>query len=1703
MRMHKSPPAVGSVDINQKGKYLLNSQTVNDLQTRSSYWFDGVDDSVDIVNDPDNNFGTGDFSIELWAKKPDSYPAHSATSEYLVAKGDASGAYSIRIAEGSEYLSSYFHDGSGGSIIVTATSGSIKDDKWHHVVFSFDRSANLSIYVDGILVGSGDITSHSGSIDSAVNLAIGNWSSGQYRYEGEMSQVRLYNRALSSDEVKAAYSGEAVPFADIGANQTALVSSAFGNASGYEYETFTGASSTGFTAAQTSDAEKRVTSAAEVSVVLGKKYRVRFDATLTSGMAPHFNIRAAYHTGSYVGGVENVEVTAGANVIEFTSDVTAVNRQAYFRTNLITNYTISNLSLVQIGNVAEYLPTSIGATQWLDTSGNGLDGTVTGATQTHPTVFGSNVGIGTASPSAELQVGAITATAKSIRLEGSGANEHSLEYSSDDNVYGKVSGGKYGSGIGRLQFHTYSGGSLSPHLTIDADGNVGIGADLPAQKLDVRDGNFTAVFGADSSATTLTNSTVKAARLGMPHYTNAELPSTFIVADSSATTSGIDFGGGTSLGNAMTQIRFFTAANTTTPTGTERLRISSDGTLDQKSNYLVNSQTVNDLQTKQSYHFDNPDTASPLNNTDFILLSAHGVQSEFCAWGYGSFSVEVWIKSSAIGVHQEIVSALTANYPRWGFRLRSDNKIGTFTDHYDPSGAFSNIVTTNTITDNKWHHLVWTVDREDLTSLVATGNKLYIDGVEASYDTQTAPINRDLSIASKLFVGASYYQGDRPSFQGEISTVRSYNRLLSADEVKASYSGQAVPYVYTGASQTTLVTNGDFSANSGWTLQGNWTIDTANNKITATNEANSTDFYQTPSSPAIEKGRWYAVTYEIADYSSGSVYVNQPGTGTIRSANGTYTDVFQASQTYVAWRAYGGGTTLSIKNVSMRLVGCVAEYLPTSIGATQWLDTSGNGLHGAVTGATQVGQNIFGGNVGIGTDSPSNKALTVVASDNGSLTGVAGFYANNLSVGVEIHNQGIKSATQMADGSTALDANADFKIDTKGTGDLLLVTNSSGKVGIGQTVPSDLLHVSNGNIRLQAESQTSGDFSQTLALRFSQETDSEFAKIMVSRPSWAGAPSDMSFWTRDYNSGSINNVMELSNDGTLDQKSNYLVNSQTVNDLQAKQSLRFDGTDDYVTITDHLLSTDLSVSLWFNSSSLPTASATVQVLACNPQGFGIALYYTSVGGGIFIIGTTVSQRIANVVGLVSVGEWNHLAVTYDATGIPSYYLNGVEITTYGTSNYLAVTSSDYYIGRRASGYAFEGEISKFQVYNRALSADEVKASYSGQAVPFSETGANQTDVLSGWDLNSAVPAAWVISGSGSITDDDTVTMTGAGGPYTTGFTWVKGKKYRMRLAGTRSTTAALNVYLNTVAGGIPTVLDVDTASGAFDVTNEFTVTHDAQVSEGKFYIRINGACVVDFTHMSVTRVGAVAEYLPTSIGDTTWLDTSGNALHGTVTGATQVGQNIFGGPVGIGTNDPGARLEVLGPNAVGEFFTAGNYGAAGVVFQRIGTSSPHNSFDFWNGSIKIGTAGMGIDFSNQASPATGMTSELLDRYEEGTFTVALGGTTETLANATAYYTRIGNVVYFAYYSQSSTLASATGTATITGLPFTSAHTSNLQYHIFNSQHTTAVDGSSRGGYIVPNDTYCIWLDENSTSGASYIDSSNLYIMVSGCYRTAT
>lgn len=94
-----------------------------------------------------------------------------------------------------------------------------------------------------------------------------------------------------------------------------------------------------------------------------------------------------------------------------------------------------------------------------------------------------------------------------------------------------------------------------------------------------------------------------------------------------------------------------------------------------------------------------------------------------------------------------------------------------------------------------------------------------------------------------------------------------------------------------------------------------------------------------------------------------------------------------------------------------------------------------------------------------------------------------------------------------------------------------------------------------------------------------------------------------------------------------------------------------------------------------------------------------------------------------------------------------------------------------------------------------------------------------------------------------------------------------------------------------------------------------------------------------------------------------------------------------------------------------------------------------------NGNLIIGTAGKGIDFS-AAAHATGMTSELLDDYEEGTWTPVLGGdggeSGQSYTTQQGFYRKIGDVVFFTFAVQLSNAGSPGLEAVLKGLPFVMA-----------------------------------------------------------------
>ena len=129
-------------------------------------------------------------------------------------------------------------------------------------------------------------------------------------------------------------------------------------------------------------------------------------------------------------------------------------------------------------------------------------------------------------------------------------------------------------------------------------------------------------------------------------------------------------------------------------------------------------------------------------------------------------------------------------------------------------------------------------------------------------------------------------------------------------------------------------------------------------------------------------------------------------------------------------------------------------------------------------------------------------------------------------------------------------------------------------------------------------------------------------------------------------------------------------------------------------------------------------------------------------------------------------------------------------------------------------------------------------------------------------------------------------------------------------------------------------------------------------------------------------------------------------------------------------------------------------------------------------------------------------AHLLDDYEEGTWTVNLTNTTETLGNATGLYTKVGRLVHVFWYSAATTLASSSGTAVI-NLPFVVSNTAGgLALSTFHYIHGNAVSDNSTGGYFAANSSSAYWVKAGTTTGANFVNGTNdRYIMMSGSYIT--
>jgi sialidase-1 len=180
--------------------------------------FDGTDDAVRLPYQDRLPLGTKDFTASLWFR----YTA--ATGEqpllWMGGIGTTQPQVWLRGEPASNRITGLITTRNGAAAPTTAsvrTTGAYNDGQWHHLALRRDggtsRSSGaesggglLTLFVDGTTVGTADVPG-SVSRNSPFGVHIGQRLDSRAYFTGAIDDVRVYDRALSDEELSAAPSG--------------------------------------------------------------------------------------------------------------------------------------------------------------------------------------------------------------------------------------------------------------------------------------------------------------------------------------------------------------------------------------------------------------------------------------------------------------------------------------------------------------------------------------------------------------------------------------------------------------------------------------------------------------------------------------------------------------------------------------------------------------------------------------------------------------------------------------------------------------------------------------------------------------------------------------------------------------------------------------------------------------------------------------------------------------------------------------------------------------------------------------------------------------------------------------------------------------------------------------------------------------------------------------------------------------------------------------------------------------------------------------------------------------------------------------------------------------------------------------------------------------------------------------------------------
>jgi len=206
------------------------------------------------------SIGSNQITVSVWVKPT------AGDYRTILSKGYSSsdGGYAIRMTRDSEPTKAFFQVyNAAGTIGSAGTYSNIKNGVWSHLIGTYDGS-QVCFYVNGVLDGScGALTGNIKTNSLPVRLGKLATSGGTTEfYVGLVDEARIYNRAISTSEIKQLYSAGVAKMNTSSTNK---------NTSGLVgYWTFDGADTTTATATDKSGNGNNGTLTNGPTVVTGK-----------------------------------------------------------------------------------------------------------------------------------------------------------------------------------------------------------------------------------------------------------------------------------------------------------------------------------------------------------------------------------------------------------------------------------------------------------------------------------------------------------------------------------------------------------------------------------------------------------------------------------------------------------------------------------------------------------------------------------------------------------------------------------------------------------------------------------------------------------------------------------------------------------------------------------------------------------------------------------------------------------------------------------------------------------------------------------------------------------------------------------------------------------------------------------------------------------------------------------------------------------------------------------------------------------------------------------------------------------------------------------------------------------------------------------------------------------------------------------------